>query len=318
MLARIALARLGLFEKGHERDRRPTQDGLDRLIAAFEANPRQQIPLGRIVRFAVATAMRQEEIRRIECADFDPENKMLLIRDRKDPRRKNGNDQRVPLVDVCSLALMVQEGFGRDPHAGDLWAFRGRGGGLVKPIWHDGDGACLFVMRRERRRFSWPSAAGGVVTISAAQISYLLSGVDRRMPQEAWRPKAAGLAKSPIAAEIVRRIDEPFAIERAINGQLPEVRRGPAGAVEAARRRARSLYARAARSAVAEERPRQGDPNMLTRWPSFTRFLDDGRICLSNNAAERALRCAAWRSGAGIGPSPARTKGASAPQPSVR
>ncbi len=40
-------------------------------------------------------------------------------------------------------------------------------------------------MRRERRRFSWPSAAGGVVTISAAQISYLLSGVDRRMPQEA-------------------------------------------------------------------------------------------------------------------------------------
>jgi hypothetical protein len=88
VLARIALARLGLVGKGEERDRRPTQDELHRLIAAFEANPRQQIPLGRIVRFAVATAMRQEEICRIEWADFDPENKMLLVRDRKDPRKK--------------------------------------------------------------------------------------------------------------------------------------------------------------------------------------------------------------------------------------
>ncbi len=44
-----------------------------------------------------------------------------------------------------SLALMVQEGFKRDPHAGDLWVFRGRRGDLIKLIWHDGDGACLFV-----------------------------------------------------------------------------------------------------------------------------------------------------------------------------
>ena len=44
-----------------------------------------------------------------------------------------------------SLALMVQEAFGRDPHAGDLWVFRGRRGDLIKLIWHDGDGACLFV-----------------------------------------------------------------------------------------------------------------------------------------------------------------------------
>lgn len=99
-LARIALARLGLVGKGDERDRRPAQDELDRLIAAFDSNPRQQIPLGRIVRFAVATAMRQDEICRIEWADIDRDNKMLLIRDRKDPRRKNGNDQRIPLLDV--------------------------------------------------------------------------------------------------------------------------------------------------------------------------------------------------------------------------
>ena len=51
-LARVALARLGLVGKGNERDRRPTQDELDRLVAGFEANRLQQIPVGRIVRFA--------------------------------------------------------------------------------------------------------------------------------------------------------------------------------------------------------------------------------------------------------------------------
>ena len=71
----------------------------------------------------------------------------------------------------------------------------------------------------------------------------------------------AKLAKAPIAVEIVRRIDELFAIERAINGKPPEVRRrSPAGAIEAARRRAQGLYGRADRAAVAEERRRQGDP----------------------------------------------------------
>jgi len=99
-LARIALGRLGLVGKGDERDRRPTQDELDRLVAAFEANPRQQIPVGRIIRFAVATAMRQDEICRIFWADFDAENRMLLVRDRKDPRRKSGNHQRIPLLNV--------------------------------------------------------------------------------------------------------------------------------------------------------------------------------------------------------------------------
>jgi transposase len=91
-----------------------------------------------------------------------------------------------------SLALLVQESFKRDPHAGDLWVFRGRRGDLVKLIWHDGDGACLFTKRLERGRFLWPSIADGVVTISAAQLTYLLAGIDWRMPQKTWRPKAAG------------------------------------------------------------------------------------------------------------------------------
>ena len=58
-----------------------------------------------------------------------------------------------------SLALLVQETLKRDPHAGDLYVFRGRRGDLVKVIWHDGQGACLFTKRLERGRFLWPSSA---------------------------------------------------------------------------------------------------------------------------------------------------------------
>jgi transposase len=79
-----------------------------------------------------------------------------------------------------SLARLVQESLKRDPHAGDLYVFRGRRGDLIKIIWHDGQGACLFTKRLERGRFLWPSLADGVVTISVAQLSYLLSGIDWR------------------------------------------------------------------------------------------------------------------------------------------
>ena len=91
-----------------------------------------------------------------------------------------------------SLALQVQETLKRNPHNGNLFCFRGRRGDLLKVIWHDGQGACLFVKRLERGRFLWPSMADGVVTISEAQLSYLLSGIDWRMPQKTWRPEAAG------------------------------------------------------------------------------------------------------------------------------
>jgi integrase len=77
-LARIALARLGLVGKGNEREGRPTQDELDRLIAAFDANCFQEIPVGCIIRFAVATAMRQYEICRIGWPDFDPHKRCSL------------------------------------------------------------------------------------------------------------------------------------------------------------------------------------------------------------------------------------------------
>lgn len=97
-LARVALRRLSLVGSGAERDRRPTQAELDAIVENLDSDDRQQIPVGRIVRFAVATAMRQAEICRIRWADVDERRRTVVIRDRKDPRRKDGNHQRVPLL----------------------------------------------------------------------------------------------------------------------------------------------------------------------------------------------------------------------------
>jgi len=102
-LARIALKRLGLVGKGVERDRRPTDEEIERLITYFSAKPRQTIPMAAVVRFAIATAMRQEEIFRLVWDDFAVRPKMLTIRDRKDPRTKSGNDQRIPLLSVSGF-----------------------------------------------------------------------------------------------------------------------------------------------------------------------------------------------------------------------
>jgi hypothetical protein len=101
----------------------------------------------------------------------------------------------------------------------------------------------------------------------------------------------ADLGKSPLAIAAVRWIDEIFAIEREINGTAAEQRlavrqdriRPLVGEFEGWMRAERARLSRHADIAKAMD-------YMLKRWPAFTRFLGDGRICLSNNAAERALR----------------------------
>ena len=90
------------------------------------------------------------------------------------------------------LALLVPERLKRDPHAGDLYVFRGRAGGLIKILWHDGIGMSLYAKRLERGRFVWLSAEGGVVALTAAQLGYMLEGIDWRNPQHTWRPASAG------------------------------------------------------------------------------------------------------------------------------
>ena len=90
------------------------------------------------------------------------------------------------------LALQVQETLKADPHAGHLFVFRGKRGDLVKIIWHDGQGACVFSKRLERGRFIWPTPTEGAVTISPAQLGYMLEGIDWRAPQKTYRPEIAG------------------------------------------------------------------------------------------------------------------------------
>jgi transposase len=108
------------------------------------------------------------------------------------------------------------------------------------------------------------------------------------------RRKAQGktpLVISPLAFEAVRRIDALFEIERAINGRSTEERR-------AARQELSAPLVADLEAWMREQRPKLARGNdvakamdyMLKRWAAFIRFLDDGRICLSNNAAERALR----------------------------
>ena len=102
-LARVALKRLGMIAKSRDRDRRPTAQEIERILQFLEQNPRQFIPVGRIVRFAIATGMRQDEICRICWSDVDELTRTISVRDRKDPRHKSGNQQKVPLLDLTGV-----------------------------------------------------------------------------------------------------------------------------------------------------------------------------------------------------------------------
>ena len=90
------------------------------------------------------------------------------------------------------LALQVQESLQRDPHAGDLYVFRGARGNLIKILWHDGLGMSLYAKRLEKGRFIWPSPSSGVLAISASQLAYMLDGIDWRNPVHTFRPERAG------------------------------------------------------------------------------------------------------------------------------
>jgi transposase len=89
------------------------------------------------------------------------------------------------------LAALAQTTLTQNPFSGHVFVFRGRRGDLVKLVWFDGDGVCLFAKRLERGRFVWPQAASGSVSLTAAQLSMLLEGIDWRRPQRTWRPEVA-------------------------------------------------------------------------------------------------------------------------------
>ncbi len=91
-----------------------------------------------------------------------------------------------------TLAAQAEKVLAEDPYSGHLFVFRGRRGDLLKIIWWDAQGACLFSKRLERGRFVWPAAKEGKICLSASQMTMLLEGIDWRMPQKTWRPLQAG------------------------------------------------------------------------------------------------------------------------------
>ncbi len=112
--------------------------------------------------------------------------------------------------------------------------------------------------------------------------------------EENARRKAAGkkeIVVSPIAIEIVRRIDALFEIERSINGQTADYRKAVRQVQSAPLVAELDAYMHEQCAKLSRGHDLAKAMNyMFKRWNSFTRFLDDGRVCLSNNAAERALR----------------------------
>ena len=84
-----------------------------------------------------------------------------------------------PSDEDLSLGAPVLE---RQPLSGHVFVFRGRRGDIVKVLWFDGDGLCLLAKRLERGRFVWPQATSGTVSLTHAQLSMLLEGIDWRAP----------------------------------------------------------------------------------------------------------------------------------------
>src|SRR5580693_6508266 len=89
------------------------------------------------------------------------------------------------------LSAIVQTTLEQNPFSGHVFVFRGRRGDLIKVLWWDGDGLCLFAKRLERGRFIWPQATEGTVSLTRAQLSMLLEGIDWRHPVRTAEPRIA-------------------------------------------------------------------------------------------------------------------------------
>lgn len=101
--ARTSLKMVGKVKKSSQRDRRPTQDEIDRLCAYFDVHAK--LPMRDIIDFAIATTMRSTEIANLRWDDYNEAEKTILIRDRKDPKEKIGNDQIVPLLEDALVVI---------------------------------------------------------------------------------------------------------------------------------------------------------------------------------------------------------------------
>jgi transposase len=81
-----------------------------------------------------------------------------------------------------SISHSILSAVRQSPHSGALFAFRGKRGHLVKLLWYDGQGMCLFSKRLDRGHFIWPMTQTGRVALTSAQLAMLLEGIDWRRP----------------------------------------------------------------------------------------------------------------------------------------
>lgn len=80
------------------------------------------------------------------------------------------------------LSAMVQTALQQSLSSGHVFVFRGRRGDVIKLLWHDGDGLCIFHKRLDSGRFVWPKAESGSIALTRAQLSMLCEGIDWRRP----------------------------------------------------------------------------------------------------------------------------------------
>lgn len=92
------------------------------------------------------------------------------------------------LLALLVAALLALGSASAKPASGISAFWTGRLGDLVKIAWWDGLGACMISTRRDKEKYVWPAATDGKVTVSPAQLSMLLEGIDWRAPQRTWRP----------------------------------------------------------------------------------------------------------------------------------
>ncbi len=110
------------------------------------------------------------------------------------------------------------------PFSGHVFVFRGRRGDIIKLLWCDGDGLCLFAKRLERGRFIWPQAKNGTVRLSRAQLSMLLEGIDWRRVQRTWAPEVGGVMimhDSPVFIRVFYGYISTHVMAYCIHGSLP-------------------------------------------------------------------------------------------------
>lgn len=92
------------------------------------------------------------------------------------------------------LATLVQETLKKDPFSGHLFAFRGRKANMIKILFWDGTGLCMFTKRIVQGYFVWPriTVPGDTIPLTTAQLAMLIEGIDWRHPERVWKPAKAG------------------------------------------------------------------------------------------------------------------------------